>query len=77
MIASVLAAALAVLAAAVLLALVLRPVPRRPSGPTAGFRVGPLWSWCPEEKHLTPHQVDAGARRCLSCKTSTPHDEGV
>ncbi|WP_284576648.1 hypothetical protein [Streptomyces sp. 2P-4] len=41
-------------------------------GRTAGFRVGPLWAWCPAERALMPHRVDAGSRRCISCKTSTP-----
>ncbi|WP_381792839.1 hypothetical protein [Streptomyces niveus] len=44
-------------------------------GPTATFRAGALWTWCPAEKEWTPHLVDAGARRCLSCKTPTPTTE--
>ncbi|KPI33373.1 hypothetical protein OV450_1461 [Actinobacteria bacterium OV450] len=53
-----------------------RVFPRRPRrGPQAGFRVGPLWTWCPAEERQTPHLVDAGGRRCLSCKTSTSTTE--
>lgn len=40
--------------------------------PTAEFRTGPLWAWCPAERRETPHRVDLGGRRCLSCKTLTP-----
>ncbi|WNI20320.1 hypothetical protein [Actinacidiphila sp. ITFR-21] len=49
---------------------------RRPQGyPTAGFRAGPLWTWCPAERAQTPHLPDAGGLRCLSCKTPTPPHE--
>ncbi|MFD4315070.1 hypothetical protein [Streptomyces sp. NPDC058548] len=49
-----------------------RPQPRASA---IGFRVGPLWSWCPVEKSLTPHRIDAGLRRCHSCKSTTPMKE--
>ncbi|MFI0934673.1 hypothetical protein ACH4RG_23485 [Streptomyces sp. NPDC021019] len=41
-------------------------------GPAPEFRAGPLWAWCPAEAALMPHRVDAGGRRCISCKTLTP-----
>ncbi|MFF4388515.1 hypothetical protein ACFY0G_17310 [Streptomyces sp. NPDC001552] len=71
MIENFLSGAMAALALAGLLLTVgrLRP-PRRRRPPTAGFRVGPLWTWCPDEQRQTPHLVDVGGRRCLSCKTS-------
>ncbi|MFI0827195.1 hypothetical protein ACH4Q7_22380 [Streptomyces roseolus] len=68
-----LAAVMAVLAGTALL-LVLVPVRRRDL-PTASFRIGPLWSWCPTEERLTPHLTDHRARRCLSCKTTTKDDD--
>jgi hypothetical protein len=43
---------------------------RHPAG--TGFRRGPLFAWCPAEGRTTPHALDAGVRRCRSCKTSTP-----
>ena len=49
-----------------------RPRHYRPQGyPTAGFRAGPRWSWCPAERAQTPHLTDVGGLRCLSCKTPT------
>lgn len=50
-------------------------LPRRPQGyPTAGFRAGPRWSWCPAERAQTPHLTDVGGLRCLSCKTRSAHE---
>ncbi|MFC5072822.1 hypothetical protein ACFPN0_14820 [Kitasatospora cinereorecta] len=43
---------------------------RRPA--SSAFRTGPLLAWCPTEGRETPHTLDAGVRRCRSCKTSTP-----
>jgi hypothetical protein len=74
-IAHVLSTVLVVLAVAALVLLRYRCRPRPWSGPSAGFRVGPLWSWCPAEEFWTPHQFDAGVRRCLSCKTTTGFEE--
>lgn len=62
---------LAVLTTAGLLVPVARALPRHRGTPTAGFRHGLLWAWCPTESRETPHQLDAGARRCRSCKTTT------
>lgn len=64
-----------VLGSTALVALLLAVVPRRPYGPVAGFRTGPLWAWCPAERQLTPHKADVGGRRCLSCKTTTRTEE--
>jgi hypothetical protein len=58
-------AALAVIT--LLVPLVRGPHRRRPSA----FRPGPLFAWCPAEARETPHTLDAGVRRCRSCKTST------
>lgn len=66
------ARALVVLAVLGLLVPVVRGLPRRWHGPVAQCRRGPLWAWCPAEVRTTPHQVDAGVRRCLVCKTTTP-----
>ncbi|MET9945372.1 hypothetical protein [Streptomyces sp. NPDC006341] len=66
-----------VLAAIALVALLMAIVPRRRYGPTAEFRTGPLWAWCPAERQVTPHRSDAGARRCLSCKTTTRTEEDI
>ncbi|WP_434593473.1 hypothetical protein [Streptomyces sp. A5-4] len=66
---------LAVLAAAGALVPVVRALRShsRPPGPAdASFRRGPLFAWCPAEGRETPHTLDAGVRRCRSCKTSTP-----
>ncbi|WP_439082148.1 hypothetical protein [Streptomyces sp. WL006] len=41
------------------------------------FRTGPLWAWCPAEARTTPHQQDAGQRRCRSCKTITKETADV
>ncbi|MFJ2206031.1 hypothetical protein [Streptomyces microflavus] len=50
----------------------LRRLTGRDVGRTAsGFRTGPLLSWCPAERSWLPHRVDAGGRRCISCKTFT------
>jgi hypothetical protein len=70
------AAAGGVLAAAALLAL---PMFRgHQGGPHTGFRVGPLWTWCPAEARWTPHALDVGGRqRCLSCKNSTVKPEDL
>ncbi|MEV5677248.1 hypothetical protein [Streptomyces sp. NPDC052179] len=42
---------------------------RSPADPL--FWVGPYWAWCPAEDRTTPHQQDAGSRRCRSCETTT------
>ncbi|MFD3608972.1 hypothetical protein ACFWXA_13025 [Streptomyces atroolivaceus] len=55
---------------ALLVPLVRRSHRRRPA--PAAFRRGPYLAWCPAEGRETPHTLDAGARRCRSCKTSTP-----
>ncbi|GGZ23873.1 hypothetical protein GCM10010387_16400 [Streptomyces inusitatus] len=62
-----LAVALAVLTVVAVAFFLSSPRPAR----AALFRVGPLWSLCPAEKRWTPHLVDVGVRRCLSCKTTS------
>ncbi|MFZ4266519.1 hypothetical protein [Streptomyces arboris] len=53
----------------------LRRLTGRDVGRTAaGFRTGPLVSWCPAERTWMPHRIDAGSRRCISCKTTTSED---
>ncbi|NDK24725.1 hypothetical protein FSY75_09590 [Streptomyces sp. TR1341] len=66
---------LAVLVTAGLLALAARVLSRRQGAPTAGFRSGPLFAWCPAEGREMPHVLDVGVRRCRSCKTTTPTPE--
>ncbi|MFI1954838.1 hypothetical protein ACH437_23820 [Streptomyces xinghaiensis] len=46
---------------------------RRPGGRL--FRSGPVVARCPAEGRVTPHVLDAGGRRCSSCKTLTPATE--
>ncbi|MFI9026383.1 hypothetical protein [Streptomyces sp. NPDC053560] len=53
-----------------LLATVVRTWPGRRAD-HRGFHRGSPWVWCPAEETETPHQLDAGVRHCLSCKTST------
>lgn len=53
------------------LAPLVRAAHRRGPG-SAAFRTGPFFAWCPAENRATPHALDAGCRRCRSCKTSTP-----
>ncbi|BBA98271.1 hypothetical protein RVR_4401 [Actinacidiphila reveromycinica] len=66
---------LAVLVTARLLVPAARVFPRRRGGSPAGFRSGPPYAWCPAEGRETPHALDAGGRRCRSCKTTTPTPE--
>lgn len=49
---------------------------RHARGQAVEFRTGPLWAWCAAEQRRIPHQVDAGGRRCLSCKTITEEEFG-
>ncbi|WNI31455.1 hypothetical protein [Streptomyces sp. ITFR-6] len=66
---------LAVLVTARLLPPAARVLSRRQGAPAAGFRSGPLFAWCPAEGREMPHVLDAGGRRCHSCKTTTPIPE--
>ncbi|MGW6391122.1 hypothetical protein ACWFR1_11595 [Streptomyces sp. NPDC055103] len=66
-----LAGVMATLAVLALLVPLVRGSHRRHPDPAA-FRRGPYFAWCPAESRETPHTLDAGARRCRSCKTSTP-----
>ncbi|MEU1815210.1 hypothetical protein ABZ543_08425 [Streptomyces roseifaciens] len=72
MIENILSGCLGVLAVTALLRAVTRALAARRRRSYARFRVGPLRLWCPAEGRMTPHQLDAGVRRCLVCKTTTP-----